>query len=504
MEKILNLSKKLQITIVAVAALVVYLNILPNQFVIDDKMFINEWEGIRSVNLVADLQGVVPAIHKGVYRPVRTILQQVYYQLFRENSTGWHIHSILVHVAATILVYLVIGEIVKRFKIKFENLPFFTSLLFALHPIHTESITYLSASLEMVGIPFMLSALYFYLKKPKFGKIFFVLFYSLALFSYEIVLILPLIMLGIDYFSGELELKSIKKSAFWYLSASSIILLYLTVRVGILHITSRGNYLAYSFYHTQLVMITVYVKYIFLLIFPFKISYLHDLAPGFESFSTYYSNLNSILDLSIFNWSVLGSLLVLASLVGLGFLVRKKIPILSFSIYFFFVSLLPVSYIISQGIAMAEKYLYLASIGFILALVYLVSMVKSRKMVIATILLISFLYGILTIKRNFDWKNEVIFWRRLTVEHRNSDLSYYMLGVHLVKSGDLDGAKVAYLKAIELQPRMVEARFNLGNIYQREGKTKEALSEYLTILELDPSFEAAKGKVEELTGTHSN
>ncbi len=490
--------KKIQIVIVAIVALVAYLNILPNQFVIDDKMFIHDWAGIRSINLVADLKGEVPDIHKGVYRPVRTLLQQVYYQLFKENPVGWHMHSILVHLSSSLLVYLVIKEIATRFKLRYKNLPFFVSLLFALHPIHTEAITYLSASLEMVGVPFMLAALYFYLRKPKFGKIFFVLFYSLAIFSYELTLVLPLIMLGIEYFAGEFQIRSLKKLAFWYVSLVLIISTYLVTRVGFLGITSRGNYLAYSFYHTQLVMFQVYVKYIFLLLFPFKISYIHELTPGFESFSTYYSNLNSILDLSIFDFRVVGSLAFLLSLAGFGFTIRKKIPVLAFSIYFFFVSLLPVSYVISQGIAMSEKYLYLASLGFILALVYLILRIRRQKLVAIIFILLAVVYGTLTIMRNFDWKDEITFWRKLTIEHQKSSLSFYMLGVHLAESGSFNEAKTVYLKAIELEPRMVEARFNLGNIYLKESRQAEALEQYSIILKLDPNFEAAREKVKEL------
>src|SRR3989344_4963315 len=81
-----------------------------------------------------------------------------------------------------------------------------------------------------------------------------------------------------------------------------------------------------------------------------------------------YSYFQSILSKSIFDLNILGGLGVLGILGGLGIIIRKRFPIISFSIFWFFICLLPVSYIIPVGPALSERYLYLASFSFCLLL----------------------------------------------------------------------------------------------------------------------------------------
>jgi hypothetical protein len=162
------------------------LNIFGNGFVIDDQYFI--------VEKMAD-----PVSQQGVFRPVRSLLYTVYFQIFGTNNpAGYHLHSLLVHLVATGLVYLIILNfkfliLNQGSKSKFLNhFAFTAALLFGLHPVHTEAITYMAASMEMTGIVFMLFAFYLYLKNK---NVLSYLFAMLAFFTYEMTLTLPLLLL---------------------------------------------------------------------------------------------------------------------------------------------------------------------------------------------------------------------------------------------------------------------------------------------------------------------
>ena len=494
-------SRKTQILIVMAVAILVYIPILGNGLVIDDNMFLRDWPGVRTIDVAAAFRGDVPEIHRGVYRPLRTLVQQVYWQLWQTNPLGYHVHSIAVMAASAVLVYLIAEQIFNfQFSIfnqfsksKFSNdAPFIAGLLFAAHPIHTEAIAYFSASAEMTGAVLYLLSFYLFLRQNYFGAI---LAYVPAVFTYEMTLTLPLVMLLYDVLFETAA--RMKKKWPVYLGVAVTVIGYLGVRIGLLGITTRGAYLAYSFYHTQLVMVQVFVRYLWLLVWPWDISYLHELAPGFESFSTYYSRMDSILDQSVFDPKVIVSILIICVILFAAVKVRKKLPLISFSILWFFLTLLPVAYIFPQGIAIAEKYLFLASVGWAVVIAYAITKlkIKNEKLKIVAVALLLLFYGGLTVKRTFDWRNEVVFWRTLTVQHPGSALAHFTLGVHLGEKGSIDEAKAMYEQAIGLEPRMVEARFNLGNIYAKEGKQAEAMEQYLTILELDPNFEPAKKKV---------
>src|SRR3990167_4657703 len=117
--------KKLAVVLLITA--LAYLNIFGNGFVIDDQYFIVE----KSAN---------PVSQQGVFRPIRSLLYTTYFQIFgTTNSTGYHLHSLLVHLAATGLVYLIILNFKflilnqgQKSKI-LNNLAFIAALLFGLH-----------------------------------------------------------------------------------------------------------------------------------------------------------------------------------------------------------------------------------------------------------------------------------------------------------------------------------------------------------------------------------
>ncbi len=490
--------------IVVAITILVYLNIFPNQFVIDDHIFIEQWKTIRDVRNIPQLiKGELPPPHGGVYRPVRSLLYLSYYHIFGTNPIGWHLHSIFVHIASTMLIYLIVEKLpLFKKKNQQEFLAFVTSLLFGLHPIHTEAITYIAASMEMTGIPLMFAAFYFYLSKHQKRTLLMALFALLAFLTYEMTLVLPILIVFYDFVFHRLTKKNWLTVIKGYGPIVGSVLAMLFIRMVMLKITSRGDYLGYSFYHTMLMMPKVMVRYILLLIWPFNISYIHELAPGFESFMTHYSRIESILTQSIFDWNVLGSIGLLLALIGIASVVRKKYPVVTFGIGWFFISLLPVSYIIPQGIALAEKYLYSASFGFVLLLGYICTVLYRNKykiVVILIITLISVLYGYLTIRRNFDWRNEITFWQKVVAQHPQSAFGWYQLGVNLGQVTHLDEASQAYVRAISFEPQFYEAYFNLGNIFRQQKKKDQAQNMYELALKANPDFTLAQKALDSLS-----
>ncbi len=516
-----RVSKRKDLLLVIVVAIVVYANILPNKLVLDDKVFIGQWPAAQQLEVGKLVRGDLPPPHGGVYRPVRSLLYAGYYLVWGNNPVGYHIHSIMVIAVSSLLVYLIAEEIKKRGERKEGQpwagwFPLVAALLFATHPIHTEAITYMAASMEMIGAMFFLAAFYFYLKGRSVWGVW--VFSFLAFFTYEMTLTLLVATVMTDIiFSDKAKwqdkLEQLK--AKWVIYAGMMVgaVAYVSVRVGWLKITSRGEYLAYSAYHTLLIMIQVIVKYLELLIWPVNLSYLHEIAPGVESFTTYYSRLESILEQSIFDVRVWGAMALIGGSWYLGWRVRERWPVVSWAIGWFYLTLLPVAYFLPQGIALAEKYLYLASVGWVFVIAYAISKLqatrdklqetknpstslRASKIQIFLIVVLVIFYGGLTIRRNFDWRDEVVFWQRLTVQHPKSALAHYTLGVRLAEKGDDEGAKTMYLEAVELEPRFLEAYFNLGNVYLRQGKKDEAVEAYAKVLELNPEFDAAKTKLQ--------
>ena len=347
------MNKNMQILIILVFTFIAYTNIFRNNFVIDDQYFIKEWPLTRSWNTVGQLlAGANPESQPGVYRPIRSLLYVLYYQAWGTNPIGYHIHSLMVQLISVILVYRICRKLLPK-------AAFTAGLLFGLHPIHTESITYIAASMEITGAVFFLASFYTYLLNKRILP---VIFAFLAFFTYEMTLTLPLLLLMYEFTLGNKYWKRI-------IPIGIMAGLYLFVRIGVAHVgIARGEYLAYSFYHTQLTMTQMWVKYFWMLVWPVNLSHNQTIVPGFEAFMTPYSDQRVILSQSIFDPMILGAIGILTAIGVLGIKLKNTYPIISFCIGWIFISLLPVAYFFPQGTAFAEKYLYIASVGFVLLL----------------------------------------------------------------------------------------------------------------------------------------
>ncbi len=468
------MSKKLQIFIIVLVTVLAYANIFGNGFVIDDQYFIKEWELTRSWGSVGQLlAGANPESQPGVYRPIRSLLYLFYYQLWGTNPFFYHLHSLLVHLAATVLVYGVIREIGGMGGIRGKQwMGLIGGLLFGLHPVHTESITYIAASMEMTGVVFFFAAFLAYLKEKRTMAMILAL---LAFFTYEMTVTLPILLVlyeGILGRSGGLgRLGKYKKIWPFFAAAAAFFAVRFALGVGL----GRGEYLAYSFFHTQLTMVKMWVKYLLLLVWPVTLSHNHTVVPGFEAFMTPYSDQAAILGQSILDPEILFAIGVIGVIGGIGWKMRKKYPLVSFCIGWFFVSMLPVAYFFPQGTAIAEKYLYIASFGFVLAVAWGLSRCCSRFLSglqhrgsrfagVGLIGVIALLYGVRTIVRNADWRSPRTLWEYEARIHPASELAYYNLGIIYAGAGEREKAVAAYSKALDLKPQFWQARNNLQKL----------------------------------------
>jgi hypothetical protein len=191
-----NKGSQRAIVLLVLASVLVYANSFSNEFVWDDKEFIVNNLEIRQLGNIPNFFNSDVA---GVYRPIRTVFYSVNYSLWGLNPKGYHLFALLVHGLNTLLVYGIAREILKN-----KRTSLLAGLFFAAHPIHTESITFMTTSFDEVGAVFFLAAFYLYLRSKEAGvkKEFYwgsVIFFILAIFTYEVTLTLPLVIAAYDY-----------------------------------------------------------------------------------------------------------------------------------------------------------------------------------------------------------------------------------------------------------------------------------------------------------------
>lgn len=277
--------------------------------------------------------------------------------------------------------------------------------------------------------------------------------------------------------------------------------IYLFVRFSLLDIITRGPYLAGSFYLTMLTMTKVLLQYIWVLIWPVNLASNHIISPGIEAFVYRNYQTMAILKQSIFDLDILLSITIIIVLVLIIFISRKKYPIVSFSLGWFFISLLPVMELVPQGSMMNERSLYIASFGFVLFLAWFFYNVynnynRYKYYIVLAVLTLAFFYGLRTFTRNADWHDDVTLWQADV--RQNPDQNAYArfaLGNAFNNKKQYQKAIEQYYKSVEINPGFAVGWASLGRTYADMGKVTEAISNYKRALEIDPNFWEVKNNL---------
>jgi len=486
---------------ITLLAFLAYLNIFRNDFALDDYSFIVRWpliQDMRNFPLFFGNQNQ-PWGEEGIYSPLKTFFHAVNYQLWGLNPVGHHVVSILVHVGATILVYFIALHITKN-----NLIAFLSSLFFGLHPAHVEAITFMTASVDMIGSLFFFLSFLLYIKNSQAGGRFLnrgyvlsIIFAALAIFTYELTISLPFLFLIYEfYFSGNRGKP--KRAALRLAPFFSIAVIYVLLKFLILHTVAREGYLYGSFYLTMLVSIKAMVKYVLVIFWPVYLTVNHVISKGIYSFAADDFDRNAVLSQSFRDPQVMISLALIFAVLYWAIRSSKKQPIPSFCIFWFFVGLLPASNIIPSEIFFGERYLYLSSFGFCLFLGYFLTLLYERKSLLcrcdpklislAIIIVLVTFYTVRTVARNRDWESDLSIKKTRAALCPQSALMHAQLGSAYTDDGQSREALESFNRALAIQPGSADTYFSMADAYMQLDKKEQAIASLNKAIELKPDF----------------
>lgn len=462
--------KILPILLIVIITTLAYISSFRNDFVYDDHVHILNNKEIR---YFSNIPKFFTSAFKDLYRPLRSIHYMIVYSLFDENPFGYHLNSLLLHIINTILIYFIINLLINK-----KDISLIASLLFAVHPIHTGRVTNITAGFDQLGIFFIFLSFYLYLIYSKKGKLLYCILsifsFLLALLSSEEAIVFPFLLLLYEIcFSKEKIRKKLRVSSFFILA-----LLYIILRFFILGIGARaGEYIGGNFYFTMLTMTKVFVKYIVLLLFPFRLTLYHDIKIA-----------NSLFDIK-----VIFSVLVLLSLAYIAIKSYRKNKIITFIIGWFFITLIPFSNILPLRILIAERYLYVASFAFCFLLAILIGKIYNLRKDIRIIAIPLFIillvsYSAITIKRNTDWRDDLTLWTRTVKISPFSSEAHDNLGFAYERAGAIDKAILEFGRSVELNPSNYKAYSNLGIAYGQKGNFTLAEKYLKMAIKINPNY----------------
>lgn len=222
---------------------------------------------------------------------------------------------------------------------------------------------------------------------------------------------------------------------------------------------------------TLLTMSKVFVYYLYNILFPI------NLCASYEV----------VLAHSLFELPVLFSLAIIIFLFMIPIRLYKKSREIFWGIFYFFLTLLPVSNIIPTGHFMNDRYLYMPLLGFCIVFSYLlIKLFQNKTILIVTFLIVLIFYSSLTIKQNIIWQDEMRLWENVIKRFPNLYIPYYQYGLIYSHRGLLDKAISNYSKGLQLNPTHAEGYYNRGIAYYKKGLLDKAISDYNKALRLNP------------------
>ena len=468
----------------AVVTLAIYAQVIGHQFItLDDPTYIQENSMVNHGLTRAGLAWAFTTFHVANWHPLTWISHMVDCQLFGMNAGGHLLVNALIHAANTLLVF---WFLLRTTHARWPSA--LVAALFALHPLHVESVAWASERKDTLSTFFGLLSLIAYVRyveaPSSIRYVWTAITLALGLLAKPMLVTWPFVMLLLDYWplgrwqsakSKAQEKKLIKLilekiPLFILVAASAVITLIAQSRGGAVR-TLAHEPLALRLSNT----LVSYAKYLLLTFWPNDLAVYYPLAPG-----------------GIPGWQIVGAAFLLIGITAFCFLQRKIRPYLILGWLWFLGTLVPVIGLVQVGgQTMADRYFYIPSIGLFVALVFgLADLVKSWRVapslcggISAAALLILATLTNVQIQRWHD--SFTLFEHTLSVTPPNLRIEHN-LGVALGASNRFDEAATHFEKALQIDPNFYDGLVAMSVTRSHQGRMPEAIEYFQAAIRLQP------------------
>ncbi len=508
----INLRKNIILIIILfVVVFGLYLNNIHNALFWDDNDWIVRNPFVHSFTIVnvkaLFTQNTLAGIgqRSNYFRPVLFLTYIANYVVGGDHPAGYHLVSNALHAFNTVLVFVLVFSLFQK-----RRLAFVTALLFGIHPLQTEAVTYISGRGDPLSVFFLLISLLTFLKwytgdhKHRAQMVWLglsLIAQILAILSREVAVVMPLfIVLLVVLLEHKTFLRSVWRAFLISLPYLAISAFYTILRLTVWNFKDTLNFYIRDNLYTQHLSFRIFtffhalVDYVRLTFVP---EHLH-------------MERSVPLHTSLVQWPVWG---VAIGLVGFLILLivlyrkerhQKKIEgysdfrIVFFGIGWFFVWLLPSSGIIPVVALIYEHWLYFALFGFLLVCVFYFERLLAffenrgdyvvRNGLMIGLLVVVVLFARVSLARNALWGNAEAFYKDILRYDPESVRVHNNLGNFYFNTGNVASAEHEYWLAVKSEDIFPQPHFNLGDILQKRNDIAGALYEYEKAIAADPEF----------------
>ena len=466
------------------AAVAVYANSLHGDFILDDRFMIEDNPRVHSWQYAPDYftEGVwhnsgfsdISEIQAVYYRPLHLLLLRATHAAFGLNTFGYHVVNLLLFLANVVLVYFLVRQLLERAGRRDDLAAAAATLIFAVHPTHTESVAWISGVTDPLAFFFVLAALLFYLASVKRNNpgafVASVVCFGLGLLSKETVVVLPVLLVAYNV----LFKHPVFPARLWIFVVLTLV--YLVIRSRVLDMSVAIEPRIEGFW-SLLEFVAGYAK---LLVLPWPLHFYFYTQPG---------TVVSVTETIVW-WA--------ATLAALIWILRfwKREPLVTFGALWVVVTLAPtLVWAFNEYPVFAVRYLYPPTIGLALIVARGIQLARTRwpAVTAALIIAVALSYASLTVVKNRDWQNEEQFFLAALAVPKHFDKIYAaplaLLGKHYYQRNLPDAALRYFNEAGKIGDATIRVFCNesIGLIYGERGDYARSTEYYLRAYQLKPT-----------------
>jgi tetratricopeptide (TPR) repeat protein len=470
--------------LLTVVTIGVYLPVRNHEFVrYDDDVYVTRNPNVQSGLTSQNIKWAFTTSHTANWHPLTWLSHMLDCQFFDQNSGAHHLVNVLFHTANTLLLFVVFNRMTKRLW-----LSAFVAALFALHPLHVESVAWVAERKDVLSTLFGLLTILAYVRyaeRPSVVRYLITLvLFALGLLAKPMLVTVPFVLLLLDFWPLDrfgnpgfsIRNLFLEKLPFVFLSAVSSVVTFVAQQKG----GAMSDIYLVSFRERIANAIVSYLDYIGKMIWPARLAVLYPLPVG-----------------SIPAAKVVLYAIILLLITVLIFYYGRRHKYLFVGWLWFLGTLVPVIGIVQVGTqAMADRYTYVPLIGLFVIIAFAAADL-SEKIPFSKIILTTLAGAILlacavttSIQLRY-WKNSFSLFEHTIAVTKDNYIIFNSYASVIGPLGRYEEAAKYLTEAVRIMPNFPEAHHNLGNALRNLGNFDQAIRHYNIALRLDPAYTSA-------------
>jgi hypothetical protein len=468
--------------ILIIATCSLYWQVGAHEFInLDDNAYITSNAHVRGGLTMPNIRWAFTSVDEANWHPLTWLSHLIDVQLYGMNPRGHHLTNVALHTATAVLLLLLLTRITAA-----PWRSFWVAALFALHPLHVESVAWAAERKDVLSGLFWFLTLFVYCEYVRTRRfslyLLALLYFLLGLMAKPMLVTLPLIMLVMDFWPLQ---RFPNRSRFFLLAEKLPFLLCTAMSSLITFYAQRSGGAVANLVQLPLLLrcenaLLAFFKYIGKLFWPIDLAVMYPFSP------------------SIPLWQIVLSLTALILLTAAFYAGRRRFPYLIFGWTWFVITLIPVIGVVQVGSqSMADRYTYIPSVGLFVSVAWGMVALAGRSgwrniciVLVAGMTLAA--AGSATYGQIGYWQNNFTLYGHALQATRNNFFVHNLLGTSFQAVNNTTSALWHYRESIRIFPSFKNSHNNLGVMLVRSGKLPEARQEFTEALILDPTYTYAR------------